>query len=170
MTHRMTWILVVALFLIGWLQPAIAEQILLKQSDGTTTPWGGVGEKGSVTCDNCSGGGGGGGGGGAVQTLTIASGVTTNTTTAAVAGVSGPKTYWARVTGTGSVAATVEFRGCLTNANTDCVSLGTLTVSGTTSDRGVPSNGVSSASYPYLCIVTTSVTGTGASVDAGAFY
>lgn len=162
-----TWLLVAALLLMGGVPFASADQILLMQSDGTTTPWGGVGEKGSVTCDNCSGGGGGGG---AVQTLTIASGVTTNTTTAAVAGVSGPKTYWARVTGTGSVAATVEFRGCLTNANTDCVSLGTLTVSGTTSDRGVPSNGVSSASYPYLCIVTTSVTGTGASVDAGAFY
>lgn len=165
MKQLMTGLLVSALLLVGGVPLAMAEQISLRQSDGTTTPWGGVGEKGSVTCDNCSGGGGG-----TVQTLTIASGVTTNTTTAAVAGVSGPKTYWARVTGTGSVAATVEFRGCLTNANTDCVSLGTLTVSGTTSDRGVPSNGVSSASYPYLCIVTTSVTGTGASVDAGAFY
>lgn len=165
MKQLMTGLLVSALLLVGGAPWAMADQILLRQSDGTMTPWGGVGEKGSVTCDNCSGGGGG-----AVQTLTIASGVTTNTTTAAVAGVSGPKTYWARVTGTGSVAATVEFRGCLTNANTDCVSLGTLTVSGTTSDRGVPSNGVSSASYPYLCIVTTSVTGTGASVDAGAFY
>ena len=128
---------------------------------------GGVAEKGSVTCDNCSGGGGG-----AVQTLTIASGVTTNTTTAAVAGVSGDKTYWARVAGTGAVTATVEFLGChsTTVSAAECVSLGTIALSGTTSKYNVPTPAVGTANYPYMAVTTTNVTGTGATVSAGVYY
>ena len=171
MKQIVTGLLVSALLLVGGVPWAMAEGIQLRNDGGVTSALGGVGDAAKVIIYDENGNAiTSFGPTTTVNVLTIATGVTTNTTTAAVAGVSGPKTYWARVTGTGSVAATVEFRGCLTNANTDCVSLGTLTVSGTTSDRGVPSNGVSSASYPYLCIVTTSVTGTGASVDAGAFY
>lgn len=62
MKQLMTGLLVSALLLVGGVPWAMADQILLRQSDGTMTPWGGVGEKGSVTCDNCSGGGGGAGG------------------------------------------------------------------------------------------------------------
>jgi hypothetical protein len=61
MKQLMTGLLVSALLLVGGVPWAMADQILLRQSDGTMTPWGGVGEKGSVTCDNCSGGGGGAG-------------------------------------------------------------------------------------------------------------
>lgn len=61
MKQLMTGLLVSALLLVGGAPWAMADQILLRQSDGTMTPWGGVGEKGSVTCDNCSGGGGGSG-------------------------------------------------------------------------------------------------------------
>ena len=167
MKQLMTGLLVSALLLVGGVPWAMADQILLRQSDGTMTPWGGVGEKGSVTCDNCSGGGGG-----TVQTLTIASGVTTNTTTAAVAGVSGDKTYWARVAGTGAVTATVEFLGChsTTVSAAECVSLGTIALSGTTSKYNVPTPAVGTANYPYMAVTTTNVTGTGATVSAGVFY
>lgn len=115
---------------------------------------------------------GGGGGGGTVQTLTIASGVTTNTTTAAVAGVSGDKTYWARVAGTGAVTATVEFLGChsTTVSTAECVSSGTITLSGTTSKYDVPTPAVGTANYPYMAVTTTNVTGTGATVSAGVHY
>jgi len=94
----------------------------------------------------------GAGGGGTVQTLTIASGVTTNTTTAAVAGVRGEKTYWARVAGTGAVTATVEFLGChsTTVSAAECVSLGTIALSGTTSKYNVPTPAVGTANYPYM--------------------
>lgn len=118
------------------------------------------------------GGSSGSGGGGAVQTLTIASGVTTNTTTAAVAGVRGEKTYWARVAGTGAVTATVEFLGChsTTVSAAECVSLGTIALSGTTSKYNVPTPAVGTANYPYMAVTTTNVTGTGATVSAGVFY
>lgn len=106
------------------------------------------------------------------QSLTIASGVTTNTTTAAVAGVSGDKTYWARVAGTGAVTATVEFLGChsTTVSAAECVSLGTIALSGTTSKYNVPTPAVGTANYPYMAVTTTNVTGTGATVSAGAYY
>ena len=39
---------------------ASAQQIQLRQSDGTLTPLGGTGDHAHVTCDNCGGGGGGG--------------------------------------------------------------------------------------------------------------
>lgn len=116
------------------------------------------------------GGTGGGGSGGPVSTLTIAAGVTTNTTSTPVAGVSGNKTYWAQVAGTGAVTATIEYFGCQTSAATYCVSLGTVALSGTTAVYGVPSPAVGSANYPYHYIATTNVTGTGATVSAGVNY
>ena len=59
MKQLMTGLLVSVLLLTGGAPFAMAEQIMLRQSDGSVTPWGGVAEKGSVTCDNCSGGAGG---------------------------------------------------------------------------------------------------------------
>lgn len=169
MTHRMTWILVVALFLIGGLQPAIAEQILLKQSDGTTTPWGGVGEKGSVTCDNCSGGGGSGG---PVQTLTIASGVTSNSVGATVAGVVGAKSFYGEVVGTGAVTATISLYcarvASATPTAATAVLLGTITLSGTTQHQDMTP--VSTAACKNIFPVFTSITGTGATVLVEAWY
>lgn len=165
MKQLMTGLLVSALLLVGGVPRAMADQILLRQSDGTMTPWGGVGEKGSVTCDNCSGGGGGGG---AVQTLTIASGVTTNTSSTPVAGVSGNKTFWAEVTGTGAVTATVAIYGNRTNTNSNGVLLATITLSGTTTATDAAA--VSTAAYPYYYVTTTNVTGTGATVGVYAFY
>ena len=166
MKQLMTGLLVSALLLVGGVPWAMADQILLRQSDGTMTPWGGVGEKGSVTCDNCSGGGGG-----AVQTLTIASGVTTNTTTAAVAGVSGYKTFWMEVRGTGAVTATVTIYGArVANATiSEMVALTTPTaLSGTT--VAVNAAATSTAPYPYYYVTTENVTGTAATVLVEVFY
>lgn len=119
-----------------------------------------------------SGGGGfGGGGGGAVQTLTIASGVTTNTTTAAVAGVSGYKTFWMEVRGTGAVTATVTIYGArVANATDDeMVALTTPTaLSGTT--VAVNAAATSTAPYPYYYVTTENVTGTAATVLVEVFY
>lgn len=164
MKQLMTGLLVSALLLVGGVPWAMADQILLRQSDGTMTPWGGVGEKGSVTCDNCSGGA-------AVQTLTIASGVTTNTTTAAVAGVSGYKTFWMEVRGTGAVTATVTIYGArVANATDDeMVALTTPTaLSGTT--VAVNAAATSTAPYPYYYVTTENVTGTAATVLVEVFY
>ena len=162
MKQLMTGLLVSAL-LFGGVPWAMAEgKIQLRQSDGwSVTPLGGVGDAAKVVIS-----------GAAVQTLTIASGVTTNTTTVAVAGVSGDKTYWARVAGTGAVTATVEFLGChsTTVSAAECVSLGTIALSGTTSKYNVPTPAVGTANYPYMAVTTTNVTGTGATVSAGVHY
>ena len=166
MKQLMTGLLVSALLLVGGVPWAMADQILLRQSDGTMTPWGGVGEKGSVTCDNCSGGGGGGG---AVQTLTIASGVTTNTTTAAVAGVSGTKTFWGEVVcSSGACAQTQAIYGDRDNDGANGVLLCTITLSGTT--RTQDACAVSTAAYPYYYVVTTATSGTSATGAVYAFY
>lgn len=113
-------------------------------------------------------GAGGGGSSGAVQSLTLASGVTSNTTSTAVAGVPGNKTFWAEVTGTGAVTATVAIYGNRTNTNSNGVLLATITLSGTTTATDAAA--VSTAAYPYYYVTTTNVTGTGATVGAYAFY
>lgn len=112
-----------------------------------------------------------GGAGAAVQTLTIASGVTTNTTTAAVAGVSGYKTFWMEVRGTGAVTATVTIYGArVANATDDeMVALTTPTaLSGTT--VAVNAAATSTAPYPYYYVTTENVTGTAATVLVEVFY
>ena len=116
-------------------------------------------------------GGGNRGSGAAVQTLTIASGVTTNTTTAAVAGVSGYKTFWMEVRGTGAVTATVTIYGArVANATDDeMVALTTPTaLSGTT--VAVNAAATSTAPYPYYYVTTENVTGTAATVLVEVFY
>ena len=161
MKQLVTGLLVSALLLVGGVPWAMAEGIQLRNDGGVTSALGGVGDRAKVVIS-----------GAAVDSLTIASGVTTNTTTAAVAGVSGDKTYWARVSGTGAVTATVEFLGChsTTVSAAECVSLGTIALSGTTSKYNVPTPAVGTANYPYMAVTTTNVTGTGATVSAGVHY
>lgn len=106
--------------------------------------------------------------GGAVTPLTLASGVTTNTTSATVAGMTGNKTFWAEVVGTGSLTATVTVYGCRTSTAANGVLLATLTLSGTTQAQDAAAT--STASYPYYYVTTASVTGTGATVRVEVFY
>ena len=102
-----------------------------------------------------------------VQTLTIASGVTTNTTTAAVAGVSGTKTFWGEVVcSSGACTQTIEIRGDQNNDAANGVLICTITLSGTPRDQNGDCSG-STASYPYYYVVTTSTTGNDAT---GAVY
>lgn len=107
------------------------------------------------------GGSSGSGGGGAVQTLTIASGVTTNTTTAAVAGVSGTKTFWGEVVcSSGACTQTQAIYGARENGAANGLLLCTLTLSGTARAQDV-CTGVT-ADYPYLYVITTNTSGTAA--------
>lgn len=109
---------------------------------------------------------GGGGGGGTVQTLTIASGVTTNTTTSAVAGVSGNKTFWGEVIcSAGACAQTQAIYGDQDNDAANGLLLCTLTLTDTARDQDACA-GVT-ANYPYYYVVTTGTSGTSAT---GAVY
>lgn len=94
-------------------------------------------------------------------------GVTSNTTSSTVASAVGPKTFWAEVVGTGAVTATVAFYGARTSSAANGVLLATITLSGTTQAQDAA--GASFAPYPYYYIVTTGVTGTGATVQAEIF-
>lgn len=99
---------------------------------------------------------------GSVSTLTLASGVTTNTTSSAVAGPStGFKTFFGRITGTGAIVQTQSIYGNVTNDNTGGVLLCTISLSGTTQAQDAA--GSSTAPYPYYYVTTTSTSGTGCS-------
>lgn len=118
------------------------------------------------------GGGFGSDAGGEVQSLTLASGVTTNTTTTPVPGVTGSKTIWLELSGTGAVSVDITVYGARVSAPTSselevvCTYAG---LSGTTKKIGT-CNGVMTAAYPYLAIKTENISGTGASVTAYVFY
>lgn len=112
---------------------------------------------------------GGGGGGGTVQTLTIASGVTTNTTTSAVAGVSGNKTFWGEVIcSAGACAQTQAIYGARENGAANGLLLCTLALSGTARAQDV-CTGVT-ADYPYLYVITTNTSGTAAEGGTYVFH
>lgn len=99
--------------------------------------------------------------GGAVQTLTIASGVTTNTTSSAVAGVTGTKTIWGEVVcSSGACAQTQAIYGARENGAANGLLLCTLALSGTARAQDV-CTGVT-ADYPYLYVITTNTSGTAA--------
>lgn len=107
-----------------------------------------------------------------VQTLTIASGVTTNTTsTVGVLGVTGNKTFWMEVRGTGAVTATITIYGArVANATTaELIALNEPTILSSTT-VAVNAAAVSTAAYPYYYVKTESVTGTGATVLVEAYY
>lgn len=117
-------------------------------------------------------GGGGGGGGGAVQSLTLASEITTNTTSTVVQGVSGSKTFWFELSGTGAVSVDMTIYGARTsNPTADelevlCTYAG---LAGTDKTVGT-CNGASTTSYPYYVVGTANISGTNASVSVYAFY
>ena len=94
-------------------------------------------------------------------------GVTSNSTSAVFAAPSTPKTFWAEVVGTGAVTAEVSFYGARTSTAANGVLLATISLSGTT--RTQDAAGASLAPYPYYYIVTSGVTGTGATVQAEIF-
>lgn len=114
-------------------------------------------------------GGGGGGGGGTVQSLVLASGVTTNATSTAVAGITGNKTFWGEVVcSSGACAQTQAIYGDRDNDGANGVLLCTITLSGTT--RTQDACAVSTAAYPYYYVVTTATSGTSATGAVYAFY
>ena len=162
----MLGIALVLLWVLTWTSPVHAECVV-----DTDSPTFVDGKRIDLRCNASGELITSGGAGAAVQTLTIASGVTTNTTTAAVAGVSGYKTFWMEVRGTGAVTATVTIYGArVANATDDeMVALTTPTaLSGTT--VAVNAAATSTAPYPYYYVKTENVTGTGATVLVEVFY
>lgn len=117
-----------------------------------------------------SGGGGFGvGGGGSVESLTLASSVTTNTTSTAVAGLRGNKTFWGEVVcSSGACAQTIAIYGDRDNDAANGVLLCTLTLSGTPRAQDVCAG--STAAYPYYYVVTTGTSGTSATGAVYALY
>lgn len=162
----MLGIALVLLWVLTWTSPVHAECVV-----DTDSPTFVDGKRIDLRCNASGELITSGGAGAAVQTLTIASGVTTNTTTAAVAGVSGYKTFWMEVRGTGAVTATVTIYGArVANATDDeMVALTTPTaLSGTT--VAVNAAATSTAPYPYYYVTTENVTGTAATVLVEVFY
>lgn len=102
------------------------------------------------------------------DSVVLIAGVTSNTTSPTVRGRIGYKTFWAEVVGTGAVTATVAIYGCRTIENANGVLVATITLSDTTRDQDVATT--STAVYPYYYVVTSNVTGTGATVRAEVFY
>ena len=96
-----------------------------------------------------------------VSVLPIASGVTTNTTSSAVAGVTGTKTIWGEVVcSSGACAQTQAIYGARENGAANGLLLCTLALSGTARAQDV-CTGVT-ADYPYLYVITTNTSGTAA--------
>lgn len=96
-----------------------------------------------------------------VSIMTVASGVTTDTTSGAVAGALGTKTFQWVVTGTGAVTQTVVLKGSFDSDGSYPTDLCTITISGT-----APAHDVCppfTAPFPYLFVTTTGTTGTSAS-------
>ena len=156
----MLGIALVLLWVLTWAPPVHAECVV-----DTDSPTFVDGKRIDLRC-NASGelitsGVGGGGAGGAVQTLTIASGVTTNTTSSAVAGVTGTKTIWGEVVcSSGACAQTQAIYGARENGAANGLLLCTLALSGTARAQDV-CTGVT-ADYPYLYVITTNTSGTAA--------
>lgn len=105
--------------------------------------------------------------GGAVRQTTMASAVTTNTTSTAVAVPTGMKTFYGQVVGIGSVTQTQAIYGDIDNDAANGILLCTLTLSGTTRTQDVC---VSEAPYTYYYVTTTATTGTSATGAVYAMY
>lgn len=108
--------------------------------------------------------------GGAVRSTTMASAVTTDTTSTAVALPTGSKTIYGAVTGTGSITQTQKIYGGITSGvtSTTGILLCTLTLSGTTAVYDACP--VMTANFLYYIVVTSSTTGTSASGTVTAMY
>lgn len=109
------------------------------------------------------------GGSASVGSVTLASAVTTNTTSTAVAGLRGTKTFYGAVDGTGAVTQTQAIYGGLTSGVTSTTGelICTFTLSGTTHAHSVC---VSMAPYLFYIVVTTNTTGTSATGAVTAMY
>ena len=101
--------------------------------------------------------------GGATRSTTMATAVTTNTTSTAVALPVGSKSIYGSVTGTGAVTQTQAIYGGITSGVTSSngILLCTLTLSGTTT--AVDACPVITANFLFYIVVTTNTSGTGAS-------
>lgn len=108
--------------------------------------------------------------GGAVRSTTMASAVTTNTTSAAVALPTGSKTIYGALTGTGAITQTQKIYGGITSGvtSTTGILLCTLTLSGTTAVYDACP--VMTANFLYYIVVTSSTSGTSASGTVTAMY
>ena len=108
--------------------------------------------------------------GGAVRGTTMASAVTTDTTSAAVALPTGSKTIYGAVTGTGAITQTQKIYGGITSGvtSTTGILLCTLTLSGTTA--AYDACPVMTANFLYYIVVTSSTSGTSASGTVTAMY
>lgn len=107
--------------------------------------------------------------GGVVRSTTMASAVTTNTTSSAVAVPTGTKTFYGSVDGTGAVTQTQVIYGGLTSGVTATTgeAICTFTLSGTTHAHGAC---VSTAPWLFYIVVTTNTTGTSATGVVTAMY
>lgn len=108
--------------------------------------------------------------GGAVRSTTMASAVTTDTTSAAVALPTGSKSIYGSVTGTGPITQTQKIYGGITSGvtSTTGILLCTLTLSGTTAVYDACP--VMTANFLYYIVVTSSTSGTSASGTVTAMY
>lgn len=133
------------------------SKIDLVQSDGSIVPMGGVGNAANVTLS-----------GGSVSITTLASSVTTNTTSAAVAVPRGNKSIYGQVVGTGAVTQTQAIYGDVDNDAANGVLLCTITLSDT--NRAQDACPVITANFSYYYVVTTATSGTSATGSIYAMY
>jgi hypothetical protein len=99
----------------------------------------------------------------------LASGVTTNTTSSAVAGVEGWKSIYGQVVcSSGTCVQTQAIYGDIDSDAANGVLLCTLTLSGTT--RAQDACPVITANFSYLYVVTTATSGTSATGAVYAMY
>ena len=105
--------------------------------------------------------------GGQARQTTVASAVTTNTTSTAIALPTGLKTFYGQVVGTGSVTQTQAIYGDVDNDAANGVLLCTITLSGTTRTQDTC---LSQAAYSFYYVITTATTGTSATGAVYAMY
>ena len=176
-TRLLQWL--VGLVLLACALPAWAVDVDLRQSDGTKTPQGGIGNSGNVNlttcisgesaCDNADPNSYVKTTGAVVRSTSIMSGVITNTTSATTGLPTGWKSFNATVDGTGAVTATINVYGANLNSTSNLNNvICTITLSNTT--HGEATCPPTSVNFQYYFGVTTNVTGTGATVAATAVY
>lgn len=102
--------------------------------------------------------------GGAVRSATMASAVTTNTTSSAVAVPTGTKTFYGSVDGTGAITQTQVIYGGLTSGVT-----GTKAVLSKFTNQIVMAEGLAEIYLPYVDIAYLSTPNTNASTAIGLF-
>jgi|CXWL01.1.fsa_nt_gi hypothetical protein len=167
--------MIIAVLAVLLALPAFAGTIQLRQSNGTLTDQSGTGGAADVNmatllaCEDqpnnlCMVSGG------AVRGKTMASAVTTDTTSAAVALPTGSKSIYGSVTGTGPIAQTQKIYGGITSGvtSTTGILLCTLTLGGTTAVYDACP--VMTANFLYYIVVTSSTSGTSASGTVTAMY